>query len=149
MKLLLPLVDAVEHAHAHGVLHRDIKPANVHPASGPRARRDELPVVPRLTDFGLAKVVEEKTSSTLSGVVLGTAEYMAPEQAAGHVERIGPPTDVYALGAVLYQMLTGRPPIEGNTTIDTLRRLLIDEPAEVRSLVPACPRIWTRSCSAA
>lgn len=138
VKLLLPLVDAVEHAHAHGVLHRDIKPANVilEKAEG---KCDGLDLVPRLTDFGLAKVVEEKSTSTLSGIVLGTAQYMAPEQAAGHIERIGPPTDVYALGAVLYQMLTGRAPIEGNTTIDTLRRLLIDDPLEVRRLAPGVP----------
>ena len=138
VKLLLPLVDAVEHAHVNGVLHRDIKPANIilERAEG---EAGGLTVVPRLTDFGLAKIVEEKTSSTLSGIVLGTAQYMAPEQAAGHLERIGPATDVYGLGAVLYEMLTGRPPIEGNTTIDTLRRLLIDDPAEVGRLVPGVP----------
>ncbi len=137
VKLLLPLVDAVEHAHAHGVLHRDIKPANIilEQAAG---EAGELPV-PRLTDFGLAKIVEEPTNSTLSGVVLGTAQYMAPEQAAGHIERIGAATDVYALGAVLYQMLTGRAPIEGKTNIDTLRRLLIDEPLEVRRLAAGVP----------
>ncbi|HZN36377.1 MAG TPA: protein kinase, partial [Pirellulaceae bacterium] len=139
VKLLLPLVDAVEHAHAHGVLHRDIKPGNII-LERAEENTDGLTVVSRLTDFGLAKVVEEKSSSTISGIVLGTAEYMAPEQAAGHVERIGRPTDIYGLGAVLYHMLTGRPPICGNTTIDTLRRLLVDEPAEVRTLnrnVPA------------
>jgi serine/threonine protein kinase/WD40 repeat protein len=138
VKLLLPLVDAVEHAHAHGVLHRDIKPANVILQTA-HGENDELPLVPRLTDFGLAKIVEEPSNSTLSGIVLGTAQYMAPEQAAGHIERIGAATDVYALGAVLYQMLTGRPPIEGKTNIDTLRRLLIDEPVEVRRLVRGVP----------
>jgi eukaryotic-like serine/threonine-protein kinase len=131
-QLMLPLVRAVDHAHRRGILHRDIKPANI---LLPLAEQpNPLAFSPKLTDFGLAKAAEEPESGTLTGMVLGTAHYMAPEQAAGHLERIGPATDVYSLGAVLYQLLSGRVPIEGRSTIDTLRRLLIDEPLELREL---------------
>ena len=136
-QLMLPLVEAVEHAHSRGILHRDIKPANILlPAAD---ATEPLPFNPKLTDFGLAKVIEEKGGQTLAGMVLGTVHYMAPEQAAGHAERIGPATDVYSLGAVLYQLITGRLPIEGNSTIDTLRRLLIDEPPEAGQIVKNIP----------
>jgi WD40 repeat protein len=134
---MLPLIRAVHHAHCRGILHRDIKPGNIllPAAEGP----SELPFSPKLTDFGLAKAAEEQDSGTLTGMVLGTAHYMAPEQAAGHLERVGPATDVYSLGAILYQLLSGRVPIEGRSTIDTLRRLLIDEPAELEQLNAAVP----------
>jgi WD40 repeat protein/serine/threonine protein kinase len=136
-RLVLTLAQAVEHAHNRGILHRDIKPGNILlPAAD---KPDPLPVSPKLTDFGLAKAIEETDSGTLAGMVLGTAHYMAPEQAAGHTERIGPHTDVYSLGAILYELLSGRLPIEGNSTIDTLRRLLIDEPIELQHIVKDVP----------
>jgi WD40 repeat protein/serine/threonine protein kinase len=136
VRLLLPLVDAADHLHSRGVLHRDIKPANILLKSAADA---EQPSEPKLADFGLARVLEQPSNETLPGVVLGTACYMAPEQAAGHAERIGPATDVYALGTVLYELLAGDVPIAGTSTIDTLRRLLIDEPAEIRSIAPRVP----------
>src|SRR4029450_10569097 len=107
-RIALALSEAVEHAHQHGILHRDIKPSNIlldqsQPGDG---GRHSLPFTPKLTDFGLAKIAEQPGKGTISGIVLGTLQYMATEQAAGLVERIGPPTDVYALGAVLYEMLT-------------------------------------------
>jgi WD40 repeat protein/serine/threonine protein kinase len=155
VRLMLPLIDAVEHAHSRGILHRDIKPGNIIlQKSEVRDQKSEVgsqksktaildsdlrPLTsdffPRLTDFGLAKILEARSKETLAGMVLGTAHYMAPEQAAGHFERVGPATDVYSLGAVLYELLSGRVPIRGDSTIDTLRRVLIDEPPDLhRSL---------------
>src|SRR5262249_3455716 len=130
---------AVEHAHRHGIYHRDIKPANVLLSE---SRNDsELTIEPRLADFGLARIAEhEPNQPTMSGVVLGTPQYLAPEQAAGMTDRIGPQTDVYALGAVLYELITGRPPIAGSTSIDTLRRVLVDEPRPARRIVNTVPQ---------
>ena len=104
----------------------------------PTAHRS-LPFTPRLTDFGLAKITEQTGDNTISGVVLGTLHYMSTEQAAGLAERIGPPTDVYSLGAVLYEMLVGRPPLKGKTAIDTLRRVLVEEPVWPRHVTKGVP----------
>jgi WD40 repeat protein/serine/threonine protein kinase len=136
-RVALALADAVAHAHARQILHRDIKPGNVlldRPTAG-----SELEFTPRLTDFGLAKIAEQPSHATLHGMVFGTPNYMAPEQAAGHLERIGPATDVYALGAVLYELLAGQPPIVGSSQIDTLRRVLIDDPPPLRRKNPTAP----------
>src|SRR5262249_58411009 len=99
--------DAVQHAHERGILHRDIKPDNVILAPGPGEP------VPRLTDFGLAKLVEEGGGESRSGTQVGTPLYMAPEQASGRRGEIGPATDVYALGSTLYEILIGRLPVRG------------------------------------
>ncbi len=103
-ELLECLARAIHVAHEHGIVHRDLKPANVLlTAAG----------VPKIADFGLAKRVEADTSETRTGVILGTPSYMAPEQAGGSVRNIGPAADIYALGAILYECLTGRPPFRG------------------------------------
>ena len=114
-QLVAPLSDAVQHAHDRGVLHRDIKPSNVILAGGriPGTEDSAASLVPRLTDFGLARIAEETGDETRTGVPLGSPPYMAPEQAAGRSRDVGPATDVYALGAILYEILTGRAAVPG------------------------------------
>jgi eukaryotic-like serine/threonine-protein kinase len=136
------LADAVQHAHDRGILHRDIKPDNVILAPGPVME----PFVPRLTDFGLAKVVEEAGEDTRSDARIGTPHYMAPEQAAGRRKEVGPATDVYALGATLYEVLTGRPPLRGDTLTESLRLIVESEPVAPRSLRPGLPRDLETIC---
>ncbi|MBA4191086.1 MAG: hypothetical protein C0467_24135 [Planctomycetaceae bacterium] len=133
--LVANLAAAVAHAHSRGVVHRDIKPANVLlTADGD----------PRLTDFGLAKVGRSDLSVT--GQVLGTPAYMAPEQASGKVHAVGTPADVYALGAVLYDLLTGRPPFAGNSAAATIHMVLASEPERLRKHDPAVPRDLETIC---
>jgi serine/threonine-protein kinase len=148
-EIVLLLAEAVEHAHQQGILHRDIKPANVllTKVQGSNSKLNEDPNstrlqtldlgqwTPKLADFGLAKMSDDQhSSSTVSGTVLGTPDYLSPEQAAGMLDQIGPPTDVYGLGAILYELLTGQPPLHGASTADTLRRVLVDEPRPPREL---------------
>ena len=123
--LTATLAEAVHAAHAGGIIHRDLKPANV------LLRADGTPAV---TDFGLARDIGGDPTITLSGVRIGTPSYMAPEQAAGRARSIGPATDVYALGAVLYELLTGRPPFRGENALETERQVLEEEPAPPRRL---------------
>jgi WD40 repeat protein len=110
-RLLEKMADAVHLAHGHNIVHRDLKPANVLLT----AEGD-----PKITDFGLAKLVDSDSALTQSGAVLGTPSYMAPEQASGLANAVGPPADIYALGAVLYECLTGNPPFRGDSVVETL-----------------------------
>jgi TolB-like protein/Tfp pilus assembly protein PilF/predicted Ser/Thr protein kinase len=126
-ELIAKLARTVSYAHEHGILHRDIKPGNILlDAKGE----------PHLTDFGLARLVETESSVTWTMEVLGTPSYMAPEQAAGNNVGVTSATDVYGLGAVLYQLLTGHPPFAADTTYETLRLVLDTEPRQ--------PRLWNR-----
>jgi serine/threonine-protein kinase len=154
--LALGLARAVHHAHQHGVVHRDLKPANVllqvgsgdggtgtddAPATvSPSFRVPQLHLpTAKITDFGLAKRLDGESLQTRTGAVMGTPSYMAPEQAEGRKE-VGPAVDVYALGAILYEMLTGRPPFKGETVIQTLEQVRTQEPAPPGSLRAGVPR---------
>jgi WD40 repeat protein len=119
---------AVAYAHAHGVVHRDLKPDNILIDSADQ---------PRITDFGIAKCLNADQTLTRAGEVIGTPSYMPPEQAQGHHAQVGPLADVYALGATLYCLLTGRPPFHSATAVETLKQVLEREPAEPRQLNPA------------
>jgi hypothetical protein len=127
--LVAKLTRAVHHAHLQGVIHRDLKPGNVMlspSTSGP---------VPKITDFGLA-CRPGGGDVSLSGQVLGTPSYMSPEQTRGERQLIGPPTDIYSLGAVLYEVLTGRPPFQAATPLETVRCVLNDDPPPPSRLCP-------------
>lgn len=123
--LLAKVARAIHYAHVQGVLHRDLKPSNLVIDSEGE---------PHVTDFGLAKRLEGDASLTRSGAILGTPSYMAPEQAAGSRGQTGPATDVYSLGTILYQMLTGRPPFQSASPVDTLLAVLEHDPVPPRML---------------
>jgi hypothetical protein len=129
-RLLSDLARAVQHAHERGIVHRDLKPANVLLTEAGGAK---------ITDFGLAKLLDADQGQTHSGAVLGSPSYMAPEQAAGKARAVGPATDVYALGAILYELLTGRPPFLGASLLETLDQVRSHDPAPPRALQPTVP----------
>jgi WD40 repeat protein len=178
--LVATLADAVQHAHSRGVLHRDLKPANIllqKVASGRQsavssegqysAVSDQsghpsptdyrlLPTdySPKITDFGLAKLLDADTGApatalgceTQTGAIVGTPSYMAPEQAGGQTKEIGPLADVYALGAIFYELLTGRPPFHAENMLDTLEQVRSHEPVPPRRLRPKLPRDLETIC---
>jgi eukaryotic-like serine/threonine-protein kinase len=130
-RLTATLARAIFAAHQKGIVHRDLKPANV---------LVTLDGTPKIADFGLAKQVDGDSQRTQSGVIVGTPSYMAPEQAAGDIHRISPATDQYAIGAILYELLTGRPPFQGSNAIDTIAQVIADEPVPPTQLLPKIPR---------
>jgi tetratricopeptide (TPR) repeat protein len=130
-ELLQTLARAMHYAHQRGIVHRDLKPSNVLlTADG----------TPKISDFGLAKLLDVAAGPTPTEAFLGTPNYMAPEQALGQSKGIGPPADIYALGAILYELLTGRPPFQGTTILETLEQVRVQEPVPVRRLQPKAPR---------
>jgi WD40 repeat protein len=135
--LMMRLASAVHFAHQHGILHRDIKPGNVLlDAQGE----------PMLTDFGLAKLVEKDSTLTRTLAVLGTPSYMSPEQARGDAKRLTTAVDVYGLGAVFYELLTGHPPFAGGTTMETVQQVLDKEPRRPTALRPDTDRDLETIC---
>jgi WD40 repeat protein len=117
--LMRTLARAIHYAHQRGVLHRDLKPANVLLDSDGQ---------PHVTDFGLAKCLDSSDGVTLSGAMLGSPNYMSPEQAAGHPDRLTTAADIYSLGAILYELLTGRPPFRADTPLETMRKVMDEAP---------------------
>ncbi len=135
--LLIKIAQAVDFANAQGVIHRDLKPANI---------LIDADGNPRVTDFGVAKRMEGNSDLTRSGQILGTPAYMPPEQAACRLDQIGPTTDVYSLGAILYATLTGRPPFEAASPVDTLMQVLEGEPTLPSKRQAGIPRSLESIC---
>jgi serine/threonine protein kinase len=136
-ELLQPVARAIHYAHERGIVHRDLKPSNLLlTADG----------IPKITDFGLAKLLTGGPDQTRSGEILGTPAYMAPEQASGEAHRVGPGADIYALGAILYELLTARPPFRGDTAFDTVEQVRTLEPVPPRRLRAEVPRDLETIC---
>ncbi len=136
--LVETLARAMHYAHERGIIHRDLKPANVLLQPDPQGVQPLGLGIPKITDFGVAKRLQED-GPTGTFAVVGTLSYMAPEQARGKSKQVGPATDVYALGAILYEMLTGRPPFQGDTAWDTMQQVLTEEPLPPRRLQGKVP----------
>ena len=137
VELMAKVARTVHYAHEHGILHRDIKPGNI---------LLDTKGEPHLTDFGLARLVESESTITRTLEVIGTPSYMAPEQALGNNAGVSGATDMYGLGAVLYQLLTGHPPFAGGTTYETIKLLLETEPRPPRLLNPRIDRDLSTIC---
>lgn len=150
--MIAALADGVQEAHRRGILHRDIKPSNVLLEPLGNVTGDGPPIscfatfTPKLTDFGLAKLHGAESDATRSGALLGTPSYMAPEQASGQIGNISVASDVYALGAILYELLTCRRAVQGASDADTLRRVVANEILPVRRWRPEVPRDLEAIC---
>jgi tRNA A-37 threonylcarbamoyl transferase component Bud32 len=154
--LVSRLARAMQVAHEHGIIHRDIKPANVLLESASKGsvnvtpgddapRLDDDDLKPKITDFGLAKHLEVE-GQTVAGQIMGTPSYMAPEQAGGHNQQVGPASDVYGLCALLYELLTGRPPFKGSSHWGTISMVLLTDPIPPGRLNSAVPRDLETIC---
>ena len=152
------LANAMHYAHKRGIVHRDLKPANIllhldesqilteSNLADTAVLRNLMSYVPKITDFGLAKHMGGEEGPFRHGAVVGTPSYMAPEQARGTSGEVGPAADVYALGAILYEMLTGHPPFKGNTPEETAQLVLTTEPQPPTQVRPKTPKDLETIC---
>jgi serine/threonine protein kinase/WD40 repeat protein len=140
-EIVRSLAEAVAHAHERGVMHRDIKPGNVLMVAARHSADERQPeaMIPKLVDFGLAKLADAEQNMTQTGTLLGTIRYMAPEMAAGARKQAGPSADIYSLGAVLYELLAGVPPFANASDLEVLRNISTHEPSRVRAMRPKVP----------
>jgi WD40 repeat protein/tRNA A-37 threonylcarbamoyl transferase component Bud32 len=146
------LARAMQHAHERGIIHRDLKPANVllvsregkSPAG--EGAGDSRPRLAKIADFGLARLTDTDCGATATGAILGTPSYASPEQASGHAREAAAPADIHALGVILYEMLTGRPPFKAATALETLEMVRTQEPVSPRQLMPSIPRDLDTIC---
>ncbi len=156
-QLLETIARAVQYAYQRGIVHRDLKPANIllqisdlrlqiADLNGKSAISNLQSAIPLVSDFGLARLLDGAAGNTRTGAILGTPSYMAPEQAGGRGDDVGVTADVYALGAILYELLTGRPPFRGETTLDTAVQVVHDDPVPVRRLQSKVPRDLETIC---
>lgn len=136
-RLVRQIAEAVDFAHKHGIVHRDLKPANI---------LLDKQGIPHITDFGLAKCCDSSANLTRTGQIVGTPGYMAPEQAAGDSKEIGAPADIYAIGGILYFLLTGRPPFRAANVIDTLVQSLESPPVSPLQINPSIPKPLEQIC---
>ncbi len=136
-ELVQCISDTIQYAHDRGILHRDLKPSNI------LVDKHQAPLV---TDFGLAKQVSSESQITMTGAIVGTPSYMPPEQAAGRHEQVGTCSDIYSLGAILYELVTGSPPFRAASPFETIRQVLQNEPASPRLLNPSVPRDLETIC---
>jgi serine/threonine-protein kinase len=146
------LARTVHYAHQRGIVHRDLTPRNIllarsNSTHGIRlSAADPIECEPKITDFGLAKQLDSDMGQTQTGVIMGTPSYMSPEQALGKTHEISPATDVHALGAILYEALTGRPPFLAETSYDTLVQVIEREPTPPTRLQPSVHRDLETIC---
>jgi serine/threonine protein kinase len=138
INFLISIAEAVHFAHTRGIVHRDLKPANIMIDRGQR---------PVIMDFGIAKVLGKSSTMTQQGVVMGTPAFMSPEQAGDEPDRVGPHSDIYSLGAILYMMLAGRAPFDEGSTLRTILKVISSEmPVSIRSIRPQIPEELERIC---
>jgi WD40 repeat protein/serine/threonine protein kinase len=148
-RIVADIADGIDYAHQEGVLHRDLKPSNVLLANSPATAdvaQSENALLPKVSDFGLARIQDLASGDTRTGLVMGTPSYMAPEQAEGRLQDVGKSTDVYGLGAILYELLVGRPPFRGACDADTLCKVVANDPTPPRTIRPDVPRDLEAIC---
>jgi serine/threonine protein kinase len=150
-QLLIPLAEAIGHAHARGIIHRDLKPSNIlleleEPTSITLSGERPRTIHPKVVDFGLAKQTAAMNGDTATGHLMGTPKYMSPEQASGANKSITEKTDIYSLGIILYEAMVGRPPFDGSTAWEVLEQVSSTEPVHPRSLRPSIPRDLATIC---